>query len=55
VKQLGRNGFQRNHEFLVEVLMLSLLQHRNSSQINLLLHISCWGIVEVIILSYKHE
>ncbi|GLT37795.1 hypothetical protein SLA2020_120900 [Shorea laevis] len=27
VKQLDRNGFQGNREFLVEVLMLSLLHH----------------------------
>ena len=27
VKQLDRNGFQGNREFLVEVLMLSLLSH----------------------------
>ncbi|TYK02588.1 serine/threonine-protein kinase CDL1-like [Cucumis melo var. makuwa] len=29
VKQLDRNGFQGNKEFLVEVLMLSLLHHPN--------------------------
>ncbi|KAJ9182704.1 hypothetical protein P3X46_006667 [Hevea brasiliensis] len=29
VKQLDRNGFQGNREFLVEVLMLSLLHHTN--------------------------
>ncbi|KAG0469187.1 hypothetical protein HPP92_018515 [Vanilla planifolia] len=29
IKQLDRNGFQGNREFLVEVLMLSLLHHRN--------------------------
>ncbi|XP_044473058.1 probable serine/threonine-protein kinase PBL23 [Mangifera indica] len=29
VKQLDRNGFQGNREFLVEVLMLSLLSHQN--------------------------
>ncbi|KAL0461026.1 UNVERIFIED_CONTAM: putative serine/threonine-protein kinase PBL26 [Sesamum latifolium] len=29
VKQLDRNGLQGNREFLVEVLMLSLLQHHN--------------------------
>ena len=29
VKQLDRNGLQGNREFLVEVLMLSLLHHRN--------------------------
>lgn len=29
VKQLDRNGFQGNREFLVEVLMLSLLHHDN--------------------------
>ncbi|KAE8702373.1 Serine/threonine-protein kinase PBS1 [Hibiscus syriacus] len=29
VKQLDRNGLQGNREFLVEVLMLSLLQHPN--------------------------
>ncbi|KAJ0102077.1 hypothetical protein Patl1_04259 [Pistacia atlantica] len=29
VKQLDRNGFQGNREFLVEVLMLSLLSHPN--------------------------
>ncbi|XP_028780983.1 probable serine/threonine-protein kinase PBL25 [Neltuma alba] len=29
VKQLDRNGFQGNREFLVEVLMLSLLHHEN--------------------------
>ncbi|KAG0453461.1 hypothetical protein HPP92_024765 [Vanilla planifolia] len=29
VKQLNRNGFQGNREFLVEVLMLSLLRHPN--------------------------
>ncbi|CAN0897896.1 Probable serine/threonine-protein kinase PBL26, partial [Linum grandiflorum] len=29
VKQLDRNGMQGNREFLVEVLMLSLLHHRN--------------------------
>ncbi|KAI8523210.1 hypothetical protein RHMOL_Rhmol13G0055600 [Rhododendron molle] len=29
VKQLDRNGFQGNREFLVEVLMLSLLHHQN--------------------------
>ncbi|KAG0453458.1 hypothetical protein HPP92_024762 [Vanilla planifolia] len=29
VKQLNRNGFQGNREFLVEVLMLSLLHHPN--------------------------
>ncbi|KAL7087891.1 hypothetical protein ACP275_13G095900 [Erythranthe tilingii] len=29
VKQLDRNGFQGNKEFLVEVLMLSLLHHTN--------------------------
>lgn len=29
VKQLDRNGFQGNREFLVEVLILSLLHHDN--------------------------
>jgi serine/threonine protein kinase len=29
VKQLDRNGLQGNREFLVEVLMLSLLHHHN--------------------------
>ncbi|XP_057809872.1 probable serine/threonine-protein kinase PBL23 [Salvia miltiorrhiza] len=29
VKQLDRNGFQGNREFLVEVMMLSLLHHQN--------------------------
>ena len=29
VKRLDRNGFQGNREFLVEVLMLSLLHHPN--------------------------
>ncbi|KAL9233424.1 hypothetical protein vseg_008428 [Gypsophila vaccaria] len=29
VKQLDRNGMQGNNEFLVEILMLSLLQHPN--------------------------
>jgi serine/threonine protein kinase len=29
VKQLDRNGLQGNREFLVEVLMLSLLHHTN--------------------------
>lgn len=29
VKQLDRNGFQGNKEFLVEVLMLCLLEHPN--------------------------
>ncbi|XP_029120919.2 probable serine/threonine-protein kinase PBL23 [Elaeis guineensis] len=29
VKQLDRNGFQGNREFLVEVLMLGLLHHQN--------------------------
>ena len=29
IKQLDRNGLQGNREFLVEVLMLSLLQHEN--------------------------
>ena len=29
VKQLDRNGLQGNREFLVEVLMLSLLHHPN--------------------------
>ncbi|XP_015898816.3 probable serine/threonine-protein kinase PBL23 isoform X1 [Ziziphus jujuba] len=29
IKQLDRNGFQGNREFLVEVLMLSLLKHPN--------------------------
>lgn len=29
VKQLDRNGCQGNREFLVEVLMLSLLHHKN--------------------------
>ena len=29
VKQLDRNGFQGNREFLVEVLLLSLLHHAN--------------------------
>lgn len=29
VKQLDRNGLQGNREFLVEVLMLSLLHHKN--------------------------
>jgi serine/threonine protein kinase len=29
VKQLDRNGLQGNREFLVEVLMLSLLHHDN--------------------------
>ncbi|CAI9784190.1 unnamed protein product [Fraxinus pennsylvanica] len=29
VKKLDRNGFQGNHEFLVEVLILSLLHHPN--------------------------
>lgn len=29
VKQLDRNGFQGNREFLVEVLLLSLLHHPN--------------------------
>ncbi|EOA32764.1 hypothetical protein CARUB_v10016070mg [Capsella rubella] len=29
VKQLDRNGYQGNREFLVEVMMLSLLHHQN--------------------------
>lgn len=29
IKQLDRNGLQGNREFLVEVLMLSLLHHEN--------------------------
>jgi serine/threonine-protein kinase PBS1 len=29
VKQLGREGVQGNHEFVVEVLMLSQLHHPN--------------------------
>lgn len=29
MKQLDRNGLQGNREFLVEVLMLSLLHHNN--------------------------
>lgn len=29
IKQLNRNGLQGNREFLVEVLMLSLLHHPN--------------------------
>lgn len=29
MKQLDRNGLQGNREFLVEVLMLSLLHHHN--------------------------
>lgn len=29
MKQLDRNGLQGNREFLVEVLMLSLLHHKN--------------------------
>lgn len=29
VKKLNHNGFQGNQEFLVEVLVLSLLQHPN--------------------------
>lgn len=29
MKQLDRNGLQGNREFLVEVLMLSLLHHEN--------------------------
>lgn len=29
VKQLDRNGLQGNREFLVEVMMLSLLHHPN--------------------------
>lgn len=29
MKQLDRNGLQGNREFLVEVLMLSLLDHQN--------------------------
>ena len=29
MKQLDRNGFQGNREFLVEVLILSLLHHPN--------------------------
>ena len=29
MKQLDRNGLQGNREFLVEVLMLSLLHHTN--------------------------
>lgn len=29
MKQLDRNGLQGNKEFLVEVLMLSLLHHEN--------------------------
>lgn len=29
MKQLDRNGLQGNREFLVEVLMLSLLHHQN--------------------------
>lgn len=29
VKKLNRNGFQGNREFLVEVLILSLLHHPN--------------------------
>nr|GMD76450.1 probable serine/threonine-protein kinase PBL23 [Ipomoea batatas]GMD82564.1 probable serine/threonine-protein kinase PBL23 [Ipomoea batatas] len=32
VKQLDRNGFQGNREFLVEVLLLSLLHHPNLAQ-----------------------
>lgn len=33
VKQLDRNGLQGNREFLVEVLMLSLLHHPNLVQL----------------------
>lgn len=29
VKQLDRSGFQGNKEFIVEVMMLSLLHHEN--------------------------
>lgn len=29
IKQLDQNGLQGNREFLVEVLMLSLLHHQN--------------------------
>jgi serine/threonine-protein kinase PBS1 len=29
IKQLNRDGLQGNREFLVEVLMLSLLHHQN--------------------------
>ncbi|MCD9645196.1 hypothetical protein HAX54_033932 [Datura stramonium] len=41
VKQLDRNGLQGNREFLVEVLMLSLLHHPNL--VNLISCVCRWG------------
>lgn len=52
VKQLDRNGFQGNREFLVEVLMLSLLHHPNL--VNLVGY-CCEGEQRILVYEYmKH-
>ncbi|GAB4849635.1 Probable serine/threonine-protein kinase pbl23 [Ancistrocladus abbreviatus] len=52
VKQLDRNGFQGNREFLVEVLMLSLLHHPNL--VNLVGY-CCEGEQRILVYEYMHN
>lgn len=49
VKRLDRNGFQGNREFLVEVLMLSLLHH--SHLVNLVGY-CCDGDQRILVYEY---
>ena len=49
VKQLDRNGFQGNREFLVEVLILSLLHHPNLVE---LVSYRCDGDQRVLVYEY---
>ncbi|KAL9250336.1 putative serine/threonine-protein kinase PBL23 [Drosera capensis] len=52
VKQLDRNGFQGNREFLVEVLMLSLLHHPNL--VNLIGY-CCEGEQRILVYEFMHK
>ncbi|GMH14419.1 hypothetical protein Nepgr_016260 [Nepenthes gracilis] len=52
VKQLDRNGFQGNREFIVEVLMLSLLHHANL--VNLIGY-CCEGNQRILVYEYMHN
>ncbi|KAL8172454.1 hypothetical protein V2J09_024258 [Rumex salicifolius] len=52
IKQLDRNGFQGNKEFLVEVLMLSLLHHSNL--VNLVGY-CCEGDQRILVYEFMHK
>lgn len=52
VKQLDRNGFQGNREFLVEVLILSLLHH--PSLVNLVGYCAD-GKQRILVYEYMHN